>query len=193
VSDRPVSRSIFVVAGALLTAQEVTKDPPANQVLAPPPNALFQKGPVRVIARTDGNTELLLDGKKVTVESPHAGVLTAEVTVESGVHEVTVGDSRAKFAVGDAPGEWKAFRQHPPVSQCTTCHAVRNGNWRFVRASLASVCSACHNKEKFPEKHTHEMGILTDCQMCHDSHGSTAAGHLKMSRANACKLCHNLQ
>jgi predicted CXXCH cytochrome family protein len=164
----------------------------ANLILAPPPEASFQSGPVQVIARVDGDSELKLDGRPVRVESPHPGVVKASLTPGPGIHELTLGGQKVRFAVGPAEG-FKDFRGHAPASTCDSCHAVRNGRWRFVRASLANVCSRCHAKEAFPAKHTHQMDLLPDCQMCHDPHGSTSAAHLKLTRENACKQCHGLQ
>lgn len=165
-----------------LSAQE------SNQIFSPPEGAVFAGG-VRLIARTDGKAELLLDGRKVEVQSPHPGVVTALVKPPDGAHELALGDQKVRFQVGGTA----TFRPHTPVENCTTCHMARNGRWRFVRASLSSVCSQCHSRDAFPAKHTHLMDVLPDCQLCHDPHGSTAAAHLKMDKEKACKQCHSLQ
>ena len=171
---------------ALLAALAWTQEPPL--ILAPPADAAFPAGPVRLIARA----AMRLDGKAVEAVSPAEGVFTAEVKLETGVHQVTSGAEKVRFFVGPAaPAEFKAFRPHTPVTNCLTCHAVKNGAWAFQKASLVSLCSQCHDKEKFPTNHTHVMGILADCQMCHNPHGSTTAGHLRMAKEAACKLCHN--
>jgi predicted CXXCH cytochrome family protein len=175
----------------LVAALATPQDPPP--ILAPPEGAAFPAGSaVRFIGRGDG--PLKLDGQPVETKSPHPGVQTAELKPPAGEHTIQFGGQTLKLFVGaGAPADTKAFRPHPPANQCETCHAVRNGNWRFVRASLSGVCSACHAKEAFPAKHTHEMAVLADCQLCHNPHGSTAAAHLKLSKDAACKQCHSLQ
>jgi predicted CXXCH cytochrome family protein len=163
-----------------------------SRILAPPPNALFPEGSaVRLIARLDEGAVVKVDGKAIAVESPHKGVATAELKLGAGAHEVAAGSQSVKFAVGPPREGFKPFVPHPPANTCTSCHTVRNERWRFLRASLANVCSQCHSKETFPAKHTHTMDLLPDCQMCHDPHGSTAAGHMKMDKAKACKQCHS--
>ena len=181
------------------------EDPPPAPILAPPPlsSHAAASGPVRFIGRGAATAELKLDGKAIALTSPHEGVFTAEIGPGApGVHELEFEGQKLRFAVtgpgGGAvtiPDEFKAFRPHPPANQCQTCHLVRAGRWRFQRVSLASVCSQCHARETFPAKHTHEMAVLTDCQLCHNPHGSTAAvpAHLKLSRDVACKQCHALQ
>jgi predicted CXXCH cytochrome family protein len=159
-----------------------------DQIFSPPEGAVF-KGAVRVIARTAGTSQLKLDGQKVDAQSPHQSVLTALVKPAEGAHELTLGDQKVRFSVGSAA----TFRAHAPVENCASCHMIRNGRWRFVRASLATVCSQCHDKEAFPARHTHQMDVLPDCQLCHDPHGSTAAAQLKMEKEKACKQCHSLQ
>ena len=181
--------AVFALAAALVVAQ----DPPP--ILAPPEGAVFSAGSaVRFIARGDG--ALKVDGQAAETKSPHTGVHTAELKPAAGAHTIEFGGQTLKIFVGpaaSAPEGMKAFRPHPPANQCETCHAVRNGNWRFIRASLSNVCSACHAKEAFQAKHTHEMAVLADCQLCHNPHGSTADKHLKLSKDAACKQCHSLQ
>jgi predicted CXXCH cytochrome family protein len=164
------------------------------EIFSPPANAAFPSGEVRLVARASGEMKPLLDGKPVSVESPHPGVLKALLKLANGPHELTLGERTTRFFVGpNAPAEFKPFRDHPPMqATCETCHMVRNGAWRFQRISLTGVCSQCHSKETFAAKHTHEMGIVPDCQMCHAPHGSTAAASLKLPKEKACRLCHPL-
>ncbi len=179
------SRSL-VLCAALLFAQD------EPNLLSPPNGASFASGPVRVIARAEGKPEITVDGKPIALESPVDGVATANLKLEPGAHVVGFGKESAKVFVGEgAPTEFKPFRFHPAMASCTSCHAVKNGVWAFQRPSLVTTCGQCHAKEKFPAKHTHEMGILADCQICHDPHGSTAAGHLRKQKDVACKQCHN--
>lgn len=165
-------------------------------ILAPPPQSAHPgTGAVRFIGRGAG--ALKMDGKPVETTSPHEGVQTAELKpAAGGAHTLEFEGQTLRFFTGANPGdEFKPFRAHPPANQCDTCHAVRNGRWRFQRVSLASVCAQCHSKETFQAKHTHEMPVLTDCQLCHNPHGSTTAvpAHLKLARDAACKQCHALQ
>lgn len=194
-----LKRLIVLTTAALWAAEEPAPQP----ILAPPPGSAHpaSAGPIRFIGRGAAAAGLKLDGKSVALTSPHEGVHTAELAPGApGVHELEFEGQKLKFAVtaaggAGAPEEYKAFRPHPPANQCQTCHAARAGKWRFQRISLASVCSQCHAKESFQARHTHEMAVLTDCQLCHNPHGSTVAvpAHLKLARDAACKQCHALQ
>lgn len=183
-------RYVLTLGGVLLCL--AADDGP--EIFSPPANAAFPSGEVRLVARTSGGIKPLLDGKPVTADSPHPGVLKALLKLGNGPHELTLGDRKVHFFVGsNPPPEFKPFRDHPPMqAACETCHMVRNGAWRFQRVSLTGVCSQCHSKETFASKHTHEMGIIPDCQMCHAPHGSTATSSLKLPKEKACRLCHAL-
>ena len=161
------------------------------EILAPTQDAVVAVGAVRIIARVEGKGELRVNGKNVAAESPAAGVLTAEVKLTAGAHEIALfaagKEEKRKIQVGGKVN----FRPHPPAAGCDACHAVKNGEWAFQRASLTGVCFTCHQRDSFAAKHTHVPGVLADCQMCHSAHGSTAVAHLKMEKAQACKLCHN--
>lgn len=160
-------------------------------LLAPPDGAVFAKGPVRFIARAEATAAIQLDGKPLKYESPAEGVATANLELEPGAHEIVFGKEKARFFVGaGSPAEMKPFRFHPPMASCDTCHAIKNGVWAWKRASLVTLCGQCHEKEKFVAKHTHEPGIIADCQICHNPHGSTAESHLKKTKEVACKQCH---
>jgi predicted CXXCH cytochrome family protein len=177
----------------LLAASALAQDD-AGRILAPPDAARFKPGePIRLIARVPAGAAIQVDGAPVATDSPHQGVATAELKLASGAHTIALGNQTVRIAVGDGIDGTKPFRPHPPVSDCTSCHAVRNGRWRYQRASLSNVCSKCHSAATFQPRHTHEMGLLPDCQMCHDPHGSTAAAHMKMDRDTACRQCHALQ
>ena len=177
----------LIASAAALAAEE------PGAILAPPPDSAHPvAGPVRFIGRGAGPFKL--DGVAVTTQSPHGGVQTAELRpAKHGVHELEFEGQTLRFSLGPTHG-FTAFRPHPPANQCQTCHAVRNDKWRFQRVSLASVCSQCHSKDTFQAKHTHEMALLTDCQLCHNPHGSTTAvpAHLKLAKDAACKQCHAL-
>jgi predicted CXXCH cytochrome family protein len=182
--------SLFRTA-ALLLATAVAAQEPEARIFSPSDESVVA-GEVRIIA--SGHGRLLLDGKPVESQSPAAGVRHASARVEPGAHEVSIeGGPAVRFHTGGgAPRDWKPFRAHPPGgAACETCHAVKNGVWTFARASLVGVCFACHNREQFPKTHTHEPGIIPDCQLCHSPHGSTAAAHMKLTKELACKQCHN--
>jgi predicted CXXCH cytochrome family protein len=180
------SRLIVLLVALVSPAQD---DP---NLLAPPDGAVFAKGPVRFIARADAGAAILLDGKPLKFERPAEGVATANLDLEPGAHEISLDKEKVRFFVGaGAPREMMDFRFHPPMASCSTCHAIKNGAWTWQRPSLVTLCGQCHDREKFPAKHTHEMGILADCQICHNPHGSTAAGHLRKPKETACKQCHS--
>jgi predicted CXXCH cytochrome family protein len=180
----------MILAAALFLAMQTAPD-----ILAPPPDSTFEKGPVRVIARVEGKAELRIDGKPVAAESPAEGMLTVEVDASPGDHEVSIGtgdkQQKVRFRIGAPDGTFAAFRAHPPVANCATCHAVKNGVWALQRASLVTLCTQCHDKEAFPKSHVHIPGVVADCQMCHNPHGGTAKALLTMSKEKACKQCHN--
>jgi hypothetical protein len=134
----------------------------------------------------------LLDGKPIAAESPHAGVMFATAKLAPGAHEISLaGGPRVRIhSGGGAPAGWLKFNEHPPGgAACGTCHAVKNGEWAFAKASLVGVCFACHNREAFPKVHTHEP-VLSPTARCHSPHGSTTARHQDHARSG-CKLCHN--
>jgi predicted CXXCH cytochrome family protein len=173
----------------------------APQFLRPTADSVVEAGPLSIVARASAGASLLLDGRAVKATSPGPGALTATITPAAGKHELTIrdaaGTSTIVFFAGatGAPAESKSFRVHPPPelkAECATCHAVKNEKWTFAGASLASNCHNCHQRETFSKTHTHEPTVLRDCQMCHTTHGSTEAKHLKMPPKTACEQCHPL-
>ena len=191
-----VRQSAFFLASAALLLCAADEPGP---ILAPPPDSAHPAAnPIRFIGRGAG--PLKLDGIAVATQSPHEGVQTTELKpAKPGVYTLEFEGQTLRFSVGPATaartGNFAAFHPHPPADRCETCHAGRNGRWRFQRISLASVCSQCHNRETFQARHTHEMAVLTDCQLCHNPHGSTTAAtaHLKLPRDAACQQCHALR
>ena len=172
------------------------QEPPPTPILSPPANSAHPAGPVRVIARGAPGAKLVLDGAPVAAKSPAPGVLTASITPKPGPHTLEIvgakdGQKVRFFSGAGAREPFRPFRPHPPVETCTTCHAVKEGGWDFARPSLGGICFGCHDREAFPGTHSHVPGVLADCQLCHDPHGSTAKGHLKMSKETSCKQCHN--
>ena len=184
-------RSYLIV---LLAAAAVAHAQEPGAIMAPPPDSAHPAtAPVLFICRGAG--ALKVDGVTTATQSPHENVHTLELTgLTPGLHTLEFGGQTLRFSVGPTAENFTAFKTHPPAAQCETCHAVRLGRWRFQRVSLASVCSQCHARETFQAKHTHEMQVLTDCQLCHNPHGSTAAqpAHLKLTPKAACNQCHAL-
>ncbi|MBI3680957.1 MAG: hypothetical protein HY235_11240 [Acidobacteria bacterium] len=166
-------------------------------ILTPAHESVVAPGIVRLIGKTDGKAQALLDGKPVEVVSPAPGVVLGEIKVAEGAHELILrsegGEARIRFAAGKEQDGWKMFRPHPPApTACDACHAVRDGVWAMKRASLAPLCFTCHDKQKYPEVHTHNTDLLADCQNCHLPHGSAARSHLKLPKQTACRQCHSL-
>ena len=189
----PLRRGLtWLLAALFCYAQE----PPPTSILSPPANSAHPAGPVRVIARGARGAKLLLDGAAVTATSPAPGVLSASITPKPGEHTLEIAGAKDSqkvrfFSGAGAREPFLPFRAHPPVETCTSCHALKDGEWAFARPSLGGICFGCHDREAFPGTHSHVPGVLADCQLCHDPHGSTAKGQLKMSKETACKQCHN--
>jgi predicted CXXCH cytochrome family protein len=175
---------LFAVA-ALVCAQEPAILRPENQTILRP-------GPLTVVARGPASARLVLDGQPIVSAQPAPGVHTAAIEPAAGMHELMLGTAKVRFAVGMAPGAegWKTFRPHPPVAQCTACHAVKDGLWAFQSDRLADSCAGCHDLKAFPKLHMHNTEVLNECQLCHQPHGSTEKSHLKMNKETACKICH---
>jgi predicted CXXCH cytochrome family protein len=188
-------RSRLALAAVLL-ALAFARAVETPAILSPPADSAFEKGPLTVIAAAPAGSKLLLDGEPAPAASPAPGVLAATLNPKPGLHEIALetpnGRKAIRIAVGPAPPSgFTAFRPHPATATCENCHAVKDGAWSWKRPSLVSICFDCHNKETFPKSHTHVPGILADCQICHDPHGSTAPAHLVLSKDQACKQCHN--
>jgi predicted CXXCH cytochrome family protein len=180
--------SLILCPALLLTAQ----DAGVTNIHSPAAGSVWT-GAVRIIARVDAGQKLLLDGNPVEAAAPAPGVALASMKLAAGAHEISLGAEKVRFHVGaGAPAGFAPFREHPPVAAgCDSCHAVKEGAWALKRASLSGICFQCHDREAFPKAHTHVYGTLADCQMCHNPHGSAAAGHMKMTKAKACTLCHS--
>lgn len=178
-------RSVVLLASVALFAQ----DP---MILRPTDQTVLRAGPLTVVARGPASARLALDGKSIESVRPAPGVHTAGINPSPGMHELTLGSARVRFAVGPVTGAagWKQFRSHPPVAECTACHAVKGGEWTFRSDKIAESCAGCHDLKPFPKLHMHNTEVLNECQLCHQPHGSTEKFHLKMNKETACKICH---
>ena len=174
---------LIFIAAAL--AQEPAILRPANQIVLRP-------GPLTVVARGPASARLVLDGKPIESVQPAPGVHTALLNPSPGLHELTLGSAKVQFAIGPAQGVegWKPFRAHPPVAQCTVCHAVKDGLWALKSERLVESCAGCHDLKGFPKLHMHNTEVLGECQLCHLPHGSAEKSHLIMKKETACKICH---
>lgn len=161
-------------------------------ILRPSDRTVLRPGPLTVVARGPVLATLMLDGKSIGSTQPAPGVHTAVLNPASGLHELTLGTAKVQFAVGPTAGTdgWQQFRPHPPVAQCTACHAVKDGAWSFKQDKLADSCAGCHELKSFPKLHMHNTEALAECQLCHQPHGSAEKSHLKMNKETACKICH---
>lgn len=184
---QPASLLLLLMAGALRAQDPPLFFTPADKSVVPP-------GPFRVIAKSAGKTEILVDDQPVAVASPVSGVVRAELKLAPGAHHIVArnesGETKVQVFAGKQHADWPSFKLHPPVATCETCHAVKEGAWALRRASLAPICASCHPQNRFPLIHTHNTDLLAECQNCHMPHGSTAAKLLKMPKDTACKQCH---
>jgi predicted CXXCH cytochrome family protein len=168
------------------------QDAEGPAILRPTNQSSVPAGPLSVVARITGDAQITLDGKPVAAEKRASNVLSANIEVAPGVHELTLGAQRVKFAAVAAgentPAGFKTFRAHPPKAACETCHVAKAGTWE-VKETVTN-CFTCHETATFPKKHDHNAEVLKDCGWCHSTHGSAEAAHLKMTKEKACKLCH---
>ena len=189
----PIRRVTCALLGFALSLLCFAGDAPGPGFLRPLDQTVVPAGPLSIVARTAGNTELRVDGKAVAALQPAPNVLTATLNPTPGRHVLAIGDQTIHFFVGAAAGApqgWGEFKAHPPAATCETCHAVKDGAWAFKSEILADTCFGCHNAKQFPTIHTHNSEILAECQMCHNPHGSAVKAHLKMKKDLACKQCH---
>ena len=171
----------------------VAQDDGPGKIMRPADKSSHKGDMVDVVATAPGG-KLTLDGKPVDVAQPFPNVFHGGLKVPGGEHTLALawegGRKEVRFFVGpNAPPEFAAFRQHPPLADvaCTQCHELSaRGRFRFKGG-----CFDCHKQEAFAKVHTHPPAILEECGMCHNAHGSTVKAHLIHSKENSCKLCHN--
>ncbi len=179
---------VLSLLALILSGQE------APVVLSPTDQSTVPPGSLRIVLKSAGKTEVLVDGKAQAGVSPAPGVVYVEQALAAGAHEIVArneaGETKVRVFAGKQHGDWPAFKLHPPVATCETCHAVKQGAWALRRASPAPICASCHPQARFPLIHTHNTDLLADCQNCHSPHGATAAKLLKVPKEIACKQCH---
>jgi predicted CXXCH cytochrome family protein len=185
---------LFLFAGAAaLVCRWMPAADDDGKILRPADNASYAGGEVDLVA-TAVSGNLQLDGMPIQASQPFPNVFHAILKVSPGSHTVVLtwpgGRKEAHFFAGpNPPAAFQPFHQHPPVPgvQCTQCHGV-NQHGRFV---FKGGCFECHNRDTFAKIHTHDPGVLEQCGMCHNAHGSTVKAHLLYSKEVACKICHD--
>lgn len=192
---RRVRLAVSMLSGLCLAQEQA----PGPGFLRPLDQSVLRPGPVAVVARSQGEAKLLLDGQPVPFSAPAINAVSATLQAPAGRHELTLvtggAEHKIQFFVAGTPGEapagWKVFRPHPPAAGCDTCHAVKEGRWAFKAAMVSESCLGCHtDTDKFAKVHSHAPKVLEECQLCHQAHGSTVQFHLKYAKDTACKLCH---
>lgn len=161
--------------------------------MRPVDGAALPSAQVDIIA-TAPSGKLVLDGRPLTTEQPFPNVWHAVLESAPGVHSLVLtwegGRQEIHFYTGkNPPAGLKPFHQHPPVAgvRCTQCHEVSSrGHFRFKGG-----CFDCHQRNQFAKVHTHDPGVLSECGLCHNAHGSTAKALLLYPKEIACKQCHN--
>ncbi len=176
----------MMLCGLLIAAED------AGKIMRPADGAAISGDQVDIAATAPAG-KLELDGKVITAEQPFPNVFHATLKPPPGAHKLALtwdgGRKEIRFFMGaNAPAEFQAFHQHPPVAnvQCTQCHELsKRGRFRFKGG-----CFDCHQNRTFAKIHTHEASVLAECGMCHNAHGSTVKADLLYPRETACKLCH---
>jgi predicted CXXCH cytochrome family protein len=184
--------SLFLLAPLLSRTTASAAD--EGKILRPADQSAVPSGDVDIIATAPAG-RLLLDGKPVAAEQPFPAVLhvklnapgehTLALVWDGGVQEIRF-YSGTQTRSGFAP-----FHEHPPIGGvgCTQCHELtQRGRFHFKGAE---ACFVCHQKDAFAKVHMHAPGILSECGLCHNAHGSTVKAHLLFPKETACKQCHN--
>ncbi|MCW5979264.1 MAG: hypothetical protein KIT09_14410 [Bryobacteraceae bacterium] len=183
---------LTLLCGAFLCAAQ---QPSGPRILRPADGSVVDQGPFVAIAKTDGEGSLKLDGQTVKGDVPASGVLTADIDLGPGPHELALStggrEYKIRFHAGPSPPEgWSPYRSHPPGGDCGACHSAAAGAWSLKDEVAGPACMVCHDAAAFPKTHTHKPAELEECQICHDPHGSAVKGHLIMAKETACKQCH---
>jgi predicted CXXCH cytochrome family protein len=181
-----------LTAVLLLTCGCFAADEEAGRIMRPSDRSAFPIGDVDIVATAPAG-KLQLDGKPLAADQPFANVFHAVLKPAPGLHSLALiwegGRKEVPFFVGpQAPAGFEPFRQHPPLAgvQCTQCHELTaRGRFHFKGG-----CFDCHQQVTFAKIHTHDAGVLSECGLCHNAHGSTVKAHLLYPKEAACKLCH---
>ena len=183
-----ILRSFCLLALSIL----LLADDEAGKIMRPADKSSHKTDTVDIIA-TAPSGKLELDGKPLELAQPFPNVFHSELKVAPGAHSLVLkwegGRKEVRFFAGpNAPAEFTPFQQHPPIAgiECTQCHELT----ARARFRFKGGCFDCHKTAGFEKVHTHPSGMLEECGMCHNAHGSTVKAHLLNSREIACKLCH---
>src|SRR2546427_9140385 len=88
----PIRRVTCALLGFALSLLCFAEDAPGPGLLRPLDHTVVPAGPLSVVARTAGKTELRLDGKAVAALQPAPNVLTATLNPTPGRHVLAIGD-----------------------------------------------------------------------------------------------------
>jgi predicted CXXCH cytochrome family protein len=143
-----------------------------------------------------------------TAAPPMSGrfVMNATQQLKPGKHVISSEGRQVCVQVGPVAGDEAAtptqavFRLHPPPIRsgmtmgCVICHEIAVGSERILlpEPPMPDACMKCHPITEFELTHQHAIGVLSHCQMCHDSHGGTTKGLLKNTREVLCATCHEV-
>ena len=164
-----------------------------GRIMRPVDGAAMPSPQVDIIATAPAG-KLHLDGQPVSAAEPFPDVWHTVIKATPGIHSLALtwdgGRKEIRFYVGpNIPDGFRPFHQHPPVAGvvCTQCHEMSSrGHFRFKGG-----CFDCHQRDRFAKIHTHDPGVLSECGLCHNAHGSTEKALLLYPKETACKQCHN--
>jgi len=74
-------------------------------------------------------------------------------------------------------------------ASCVNCHSPHVGRTStlLVRDGVKATCTSCHDRRRFEKKVQHPE---SDCETCHDPHGSGVRGLLREDQQDLCATCH---
>jgi predicted CXXCH cytochrome family protein len=191
--------ALLLVAALFVVPGLRSADPPAPTVLAPPDHAVLSLGNFHVICQGDAGG-LTVDGAPRAWGAFAEPLHVAQLRLESGKHEVGIGDRKRAVWVRaegkEAPAGWEAYRLHPigaGTDACAACHETsrRDGRTAVGAVRALSACLECHKPAEFETKHSHPLDPLRHCGSCHAPHGSPRKGLLKAPVKKLCADCHD--
>jgi predicted CXXCH cytochrome family protein len=198
--------------GKLGSSQETggngSTEPPAKvttpagkvEVLFPPHKSVLASGQIDLIAKSPSDS-VTVDGKAPRLQKFKAPLRVARLRLSTGFHEIGLGDEKIKFFVTvtpddhDGPKDWPVTRRHQleiKGDRCVGCHETSKNSEDEVVGEVKSykACLECHEPVEFELIHSHPLGPLENCQMCHAMHAATLDNLLKRPVKEACDKCH---